>query len=118
MGHRGWTKLGLAAWLGLAACGVETASVHEAVVLAPLVGAEPVDRRGVGPALEVLTAGSYTYVRLEDAGWLVFLTRTPPAVGETVHWRGFAEREGFRSRRLDRTFERITFASLDAQEEA
>jgi len=110
----GWLAMG---WL-LGACATVPPAVHEAVATAPLVGADAVDLHGVGTAEEVLQAGSYTYVRVSDLseGWLVFAHRAP-ALGETVRWRGYAERRPFHSRRLDRDFERVVFASTDAEEE-
>jgi hypothetical protein len=73
---------------------------------------------GEAEVVEALPAGSYTYLRLDAPAdrWLV-VTGRAPAVGQAVTWRGYAEREGFASRRLDRTFDRLVFASVEALEE-
>jgi hypothetical protein len=99
-------------WWVLAGCGAGEA----VVVTSPLVGAERIDRRGVDAVAEVLPAGSYTYLRLEGQPetWFVVTDRARP--GETVAWRGFAEVHDFPSRRLDRTFDHLVFASIDVVE--
>lgn len=99
-------------WWLLAGCGAE-----EALVTSPLVGATRIEERGVAEIAEVLPAGSYTYLRLEDRPetWLVVNDRAR-AVGETVAWRGYAEVHHFESRRLNRTFDHLIFASIGAVE--
>jgi hypothetical protein len=65
---------------------------------------------------EVLPAGSYTYFRLvDDPRWFV-TTRAVPEPGSAVAWTGFAATESLHSRRLDRQFHHLVFASIDAPE--
>lgn len=95
-----------------AACGAEQ------VASSPLFGATPVDSAGVGTVAEAVRAGSYTYVRLADSEqtWFVVMGHAP-RVGAEVAWRGYAEIDGFASKRLDRTFDHLVFASIDATKE-
>lgn len=77
----------------------------------PIADAPPVDRTMAGEVAEVLPAGSYTYFRTADGRWAVVLG-AGPAVGDRVLARVFAEKNDFRSRRLDRTFAALRFVSL------
>lgn len=77
----------------------------------PLADLASVDGRLGGRVAEVLPAGGYTYFRLADGTWAVVMGRGP-TVGQTIDARVFAEKRGFRSRRLDRTFAALRFVSL------
>lgn len=89
----------------------------QTIARSPLVGATPVDLRGQHEVLEVVPAGSYTYLRIADTPerWLV-ITGPAPTRGADVAWHGFAEAHDFRSGRLDRSFAHLWFASIDAGE--
>jgi hypothetical protein len=106
-----------AALLAGAAAVVSRTDVAEAALAtSPLVGAETLEEAGVGTVVEVLPAGSYTYFRLvDDTRWFV-TTRPVPAPGSAVAWTGFAATEAFHSRRLDRQFHHVVFASIDTPE--
>ncbi len=62
-------------------------------------------------ALEVLTGGGYTYVRVDVEGDDLWLAGPRVAVseGQTVSWRGGAPMDGFKSSSLGRSFEKILF---------
>ena len=105
----------LALLAALCGCTVDAAEVRTAVLTSPLVGAERITVRGAGVVDEAAPAGGYTYVRVGEV-WLVTAGRAP-AVGEATAWRGFARVDGFHSRRLDRSFDTLVFASFDAEEE-
>lgn len=96
--------------LTLSACGP---AVEQVVVTSPLVGAERLHTQGRATVVEVLPAGSYTYLRLAEPAdrWFV-VSSGAPAAGDTVAWRGFAELRGFHSTRLDRTFDHLVFATV------
>lgn len=68
----------------------------------------------------VLQVPSYTYVLVEDEGgaraWVATLKSRDLAEGARVRVQAFAERTGFRSRRLGRTFERLLFGRVAAEE--
>lgn len=65
-----------------------------------------------------LAAGEYAYVELEPAPangerrWAVTLGELPP-VGAVVHAKVAGTKHDFESRRLQRTFERLDFATLE-----
>lgn len=65
--------------------------------------------------LEVLQAGSYTYIRYEteddETGWLATL-RTEATAGEAVQLVRYGSRQGFRSRRLARDFPLLHFGRI------
>jgi hypothetical protein len=81
----------------------------------PLPGLSTAERgqRLRGRVHERLRAGSYTYLdlRLHDGSqhWLVVMGQAP-ATGQEIEAVNMGTRTNFRSRRLDRTFERVTFA--------
>ena len=106
-----WCILGLV----LAACDGE--AVQRAAVTSPLIGAERIRSDHQGQVVECLRAGSYTYLRLDTVDDRWFVTTRPSEVGNRVALRGYAELEGFRSRRLSRSFDRLVFASIDPMEE-
>lgn len=103
-----WARL----WWAVACSGWD-----ETIVRSPLVGAAPVDLRGQSEVLEVLPAGSYTYLRIAELPeqWLV-VTGPVPELGAHVGWHGFAEAHDFRSGRLNRSFTHLWFASIDDEE--
>jgi hypothetical protein len=76
------------------------------------------DERGTrlrGRIGERLAAGSYTYLdlRLADGSqrWIVLMGNVQAAPGEEIEVVAMGTRADFHSRRLDRTFERLVFAS-------
>lgn len=76
----------------------------------------PADERVyAGTALEVLPAGSYTYLRVrDDSGeerWLVIVGGTV-CVGDKLALDGFGRRRDFYSKRLDRRFDELVFAAI------
>ncbi len=82
----------------------------------PLVGASTAERgtRLRGRVSQRLDAGSYTYLdlRLGDGGqhWIVVLGKAEAEPGQDIEAVAMGTRTDFHSRRLDRTFDRITFA--------
>jgi hypothetical protein len=66
---------------------------------------------GSGTALEVLHAGGYTYVRLDQDGAEVWIagTATDIAEGQTVAWSAGSVMQNFDSPALGRTFDEILF---------
>jgi hypothetical protein len=112
------THLAAAALLlaGLVGVSFDPARAEATLATSPLVGADALDEHGVASVVEVLPAGSYTYFRLaDDPRWFVTM-RDAPSVGSRVRWRGFATADHFHSRRLDRQFATLVFASVDAPE--
>jgi hypothetical protein len=81
----------------------------------PLEGISTAERgkRMRGRVNERLRAGSYTYLdmRLHDGSqeWIVVMGKAP-APGEDIEAVNMGTRTNFHSRRLDRTFDRLTFA--------
>jgi hypothetical protein len=81
----------------------------------PLEGISTAERgkRMRGRVDESLRAGSYTYLdmRMHDGSqeWIVVMGKAP-APGEDIEAVNMGTRKSFHSRRLDRTFERLTFA--------
>jgi hypothetical protein len=75
---------------------------------------EPVDVDPVfaGVVLENIRTGSYAYMNVRTAGgaerWVVTLGGGEPT-GSQVEVRAFGVRHGFRSKRLDRTFDHLVF---------
>jgi hypothetical protein len=67
-----------------------------------------------GTVRETMNAAGYTYLRIEPAGgassWVAAI-EMPLEVGDEVVVEGGSEMVDFHSRTLDRTFDRITFAS-------
>ena len=82
----------------------------------PLAGASTAERgaRLRGRVNQRLEAGSYTYLdlRLGDGGqrWIVVLGKAEAEPGQDIEAVAMGTRTDFHSRRLDRTFDRITFA--------
>ena len=81
----------------------------------PLEGISTAERgkRMRGRVSERLRAGSYTYLdmRLDDGSqqWVVVMGKAP-AAGQDIEAVNMGTRTNFHSRRLDRTFDRLTFA--------
>ena len=82
----------------------------------PLQGASTAERgtRLRGRVNERLDAGSYTYLdlRLGDGRqhWIVVLGKAEAEPGQDIEAVAMGTRTDFHSRRLDRTFDRLTFA--------
>jgi len=93
------------------------AEVERAAATSPLVGAEPIEARGEARVDETLTAGRYTYLKLEGApeGTWHVVRGGRPSTGQTVQWRGYAELRDFRSSSLGRSFPRLVFTSITPQ---
>lgn len=87
----------------------------------PLLAADSTERgqRLHGQIIEKLPAGGYTYLELEladgDRTWVVLMSRETPGPGDEIDVVVMGSRDGFHSRRLDRRFDRLLFASLGAQ---
>ena len=60
---------------------------------------------------EVLAAGHYTYLRVGN-DWAVVMGPLDAAPGEPISLRVQGSQTDFHSRRLDRDFERLFFASV------
>ncbi|MEL6178598.1 MAG: hypothetical protein AAFS10_06575 [Myxococcota bacterium] len=116
--HQRWALSLAAAWLTLAALGCWSSDAwEEKVAISPLIGATRIDERGEAQVDEVLVAGRYAYLRLRSAPpgvWHV-ISGPPPRQGALVCYRGYAELQEFRSPSLDRTFDRLIFASTAPQ---
>ena len=65
-----------------------------------------------GSVREVMPAGHYTYLRVED-DWAVVMGALEVKAGDPIHLRVQGTQRDFHSRRLDRSFERLFFASVD-----
>lgn len=82
----------------------------------PLRGASTAERgtRLRGRVNERLDAGSYTYLdlRLDDGSqrWIVVLGKADAGPGQDIEAVAMGSRTDFHSRRLARTFDRLTFA--------
>ncbi len=63
-----------------------------------------------GVVREVLAAGHYTYVRV-DTQWAVVFGEVSAVPGHEITLRVQGSQDDFHSRRLDRDFERLFFAS-------
>ena len=77
------------------------------------VGQQAAAAGNTGEVLEVAQGGGYSFVRVagtEGDGWLA-VPQTQVAVGDTVRWADGAVMQDFASSSLDRTFDRIVFAS-------
>lgn len=79
--------------------------------LSAFAGPAPAPEGQSGTALEVLHAGGYTYIRVDQDGTEVWVAGMPvdAQVGQTVAWTGGAPMEGFESPSLGRTFDQILF---------
>ena len=71
-----------------------------------------------------MPAGPYSYLAIEreDGGeqWVTTLKRTTPAIGAHVRVKSFGSRRDFHSKRLDKTFDMLSFGivyALDANGE-
>ncbi|MCW8844516.1 MAG: DNA-binding protein [Gammaproteobacteria bacterium] len=62
-----------------------------------------------GKAMEVVSAGGYTYLRLADPDVWIATSPADIAVGDEVEYSGGMEMRDFHSNALDRTFESILF---------
>ena len=64
-----------------------------------------------GTALEVLHAGGYTYIRVDQDGTEVWVAGMPVDAqeGQTIAWNGGSPMSGFESPTLGRTFDQILF---------
>ncbi len=78
--------------------------------------AEGVSGQLVGQIIERLRAGTYTYLALDtgadEPAWVVVMGRNVADVGERIRVNTMATRKDFHSRKLDRRFERLIFASI------
>ena len=85
----------------------------------PLLAADQAERgqRLHGHITEKLPAGGYTYLELEladgDRTWVVLMSSETPEPGDAVDVVAMGSRSDFHSRRLDRRFDHLIFASLD-----
>ena len=69
--------------------------------------------------LETLDSGGYTYIKVQEGSesYWIAMTQRPVATGDTIRYAEQGWMQDFRSKTLNRTFERILFAS-DALESA
>ena len=92
----------------------EHGSTHES----PLASARKISERRRDRVVERIPAGSYTYHRLESApagSWHVVMGQGV-AAGERVDVVGYAESLNMKSRALNRTFERVVYSQITAEE--
>ncbi len=88
-------------------------NVEEKLATSPLIGAERIKVSGTGKVQEVMATGRYVYMRLDSSKpgvWHV-VTGNAPEVGQSVTYRGYAKLDNFRSPTLDRSFDKLIFAS-------
>jgi len=77
----------------------------------------PVEISYVGTATEVLIAGSYLYLKMDLQGEELWLATNPAypgskvETGEKLEFSGGVEMRDFKSKSLDRTFDRILFVT-------
>lgn len=79
---------------------------------------EAVQERIGGTVAERLDAGGYAYLRVHTASsdrWVV-VSGTAPDRGQDAEFQVFARHRDFVSRRLDRTFDDLSFATTTTQE--
>jgi hypothetical protein len=71
-----------------------------------------------GNVRECLPAGPYVYLAIEreDGGeaWVTTLKRAAPAIGAHVRVKSFGSRRDFYSKRLDKTFDTLSFGIVYA----
>jgi len=79
------------------------------------LSADEPGRHHSGVVVETMNAGGYTYMKVKetDESYWVAVTAAPVRVGERVGFTAQIWMPQFKSRALDRTFERILFAVLD-----
>lgn len=66
-----------------------------------------------GEVREVAPAGHYTYLRVGEPGdWAVVMGHIDVSLGDAVSLRVQGSQDDFHSRRLDRDFTRLFFASV------
>ena len=109
--------------IALAACGSSSSSVVEqksSSARMPFV-LEKATESYEGVAEQVLQVPSYTYVAVKtdggDVRWAVSLKQRGIHEGARVHVRSFGEKEQFESKKLGRTFDRLSFAVIHTTEE-
>lgn len=75
--------------------------------LPPVYSATP----NSGKVLQVIPAGSYTYIEVETGGQNVWIAGGPIQIkaGDTLQWGDYAVMNNFNSKALNRTFEQILF---------
>ena len=82
----------------------------------PLSSVERIDETLSGTVKQRLDAGHYRYLRVDPPArrpvWVVVMNGRQAAVTDRVRVRVFGKADGFVSRRLGRTFERLRFGSL------
>jgi len=91
------------------------ATPPEAAATMPSINAADVDTlRGV--VQEIRSAGHYTYVRVGAAGtpgdWAVVMGALDTTPGESITLNVQGSQSDFHSRRLDRDFEQLLFATV------
>jgi hypothetical protein len=78
---------------------------------------KPVDTSYVGTVAEAMIGGSYLYLKMDLQGEEVWLATNPTypggkvEVGEKLEFSGGVEMKGFKSKSLDRTFDKILFVT-------
>ncbi|GAB4568406.1 MAG: hypothetical protein Tsb0020_21820 [Haliangiales bacterium] len=117
---RSWISLWVLFSIGVATCGVVAGALvagdSAAAGLNPLadISLEERGERLQGHAAEIVSAGSYTYLDLAIEGgerrWVVLLGRPALARGSAVTVTVMGSKRGFRSRKLGRVFDELTFA--------
>ncbi len=105
-----------------AACSVaEAPSVDSAEKKAPsMPSIEPTEVQVLGGVVhEVLPAEHYTYVRVgapgTDGDWAVVMGTLDAVTGQAITLSVQGSQHDFHSRRLDRDFERLFFASVPSR---
>ncbi|MBX7080500.1 MAG: hypothetical protein K1X88_14980 [Nannocystaceae bacterium] len=107
------------AWLlALSACAAEPAAAVRADTAAtnPLPQSTTIDERFAGTVRARLRAGSYSYLEIDDGvhtRWVAVMGEGLPE-GSRAQVHAVARRRDFHSRRLDRRFDELDFASVRA----
>ena len=96
---------------GSASDSVAGAAIHASPGAAPPAGRPQPGGQNQGLVKAVETAGAYTYARVDVGGEEVWVATTITALepGTEVSWKDHAAMTNFRSKALDRKFEKILF---------
>jgi hypothetical protein len=107
------TVLSLALMLALTACGTPAAAPESRRAALPF-SLEPGGDVFHGTVTESLPAGSYLYLRVDDA-WVVSMKK-PTAVGDRVRVKPFGVAREFHSKRLGRVFDALQFSVVTKEQ--
>ena len=112
---RKWSSLVVTSLLGVALCASLPACDSASAAVNPLADIIMAERgeRLQGQPVEIVRAGSYTYIDLElsdgQRRWVVLLGKPTLGPDESLAIKVMGTRSEFRSNKLDRVFDELTF---------